>query len=227
MGDTYASTRDRLELYFDRTASETWERLTSDAPVSRIRQTVRAGRDQMRALLLSRLPADLTGARILDAGCGAGPMTVELAARGASVVATDISPSLLSVAFQRTPVDLRARVEFVAGDMLDPELGHFDHVVAMDSLIHYRVPDIAGSLARLAARTRSSVVFTIAPRTPLLNAMHLAGKLFPRGDRSPGIIPTGVAQLEAETRRLSLGQPICIGRVTSGFYISTAMEIRG
>ena len=49
-----------------------WERLTSDAPVSRIRQTVREGRDRMRALMLSRLPEDLRGARVLDAGCGAG-----------------------------------------------------------------------------------------------------------------------------------------------------------
>ena len=58
--------------YFDRTATKAWERLTSDAPVSRIRQTVREGRDRMRALMLSRLPADLRGARVLDAGCGTG-----------------------------------------------------------------------------------------------------------------------------------------------------------
>ena len=54
--DSYASTRARLETYFDRTAAKTWERLTSDAPVSRIRQTVREGRDTMRAAILARLP---------------------------------------------------------------------------------------------------------------------------------------------------------------------------
>ena len=71
----YAATRDRVETYFDRTATKAWERLTSDAPVSRIRQTVREGRDRMRALMLSRLPEDLRGARVLDAGCGTGLMT--------------------------------------------------------------------------------------------------------------------------------------------------------
>ncbi|MEM9268407.1 MAG: magnesium protoporphyrin IX methyltransferase, partial [Pseudomonadota bacterium] len=35
MADTYTSTRDRLQVYFNRTAAKTWERLTSDAPVSR------------------------------------------------------------------------------------------------------------------------------------------------------------------------------------------------
>ena len=82
----YSATRDRVEQYFDRSATKVWERLTSDAPVSRIRQTVREGRDKMRALMLGRLPSDLRGARVLDAGCGAGQMTAELAARVALAV---------------------------------------------------------------------------------------------------------------------------------------------
>ena len=42
---SYAEARDRLQAYFDRTAVEQWKALTSDAPVSRIRATVRQGRD--------------------------------------------------------------------------------------------------------------------------------------------------------------------------------------
>ena len=80
---SYAETRERLETYFDRTAAKTWEALTSDAPVSKIRQTVREGRDEMRMAMLSSLPDDLTGARVLDAGAGAGQMTEALAMRGA------------------------------------------------------------------------------------------------------------------------------------------------
>ncbi|MEM9318646.1 MAG: magnesium protoporphyrin IX methyltransferase, partial [Pseudomonadota bacterium] len=41
---TYDATRDRVEAYFDRTATAAWEALTSEAKVSRIRQTVREGR---------------------------------------------------------------------------------------------------------------------------------------------------------------------------------------
>ncbi len=94
----YAATRDRVEHYFDRTATQVWDRLTSDAPVSGIRATVRAGRDRMRAAMLAELPADLRGARVLDAGCGTGTMAVELAQKGAEVVAVDISPSLIAIA---------------------------------------------------------------------------------------------------------------------------------
>src|SRR6056297_352016 len=119
----WSRTRDRVETYFDKTATRTWERLTSDAPVSRIRETVRRGRDEMRAQMLSRLPKDLRGARILDAGCGAGQMAAELAARGADVVAVDISPSLVGIAEARLPIDLKGRVTFASGDMLDDGLG--------------------------------------------------------------------------------------------------------
>ena len=98
---SYTATRDRVESYFDGTATKTWERLTSDAPVSHIRQTVRDGRNSMRALMLSRLPEDLRGARVLDAGCGTGAMTEELTLRGATVAAADISPKLVQIARDR------------------------------------------------------------------------------------------------------------------------------
>ena len=132
----YAARRNRLETYFDRTASQTWARLTSDAPVSGIRATVRAGRNRMRETLLSWLPADMTGLRLLDAGCGTGALAVEAARRGAAVVAIDLAASLVEVARERSPAGLA--IDWRVGDMRDPALGMFDHVVAMDSLIHYR-----------------------------------------------------------------------------------------
>ena len=74
----YDQTLSRVETYFDKTASKTWEQLTSDAPVSKIRQTVRIGRERMRNKLLDQLPNDLSEARILDAGCGTGLVGLEL-----------------------------------------------------------------------------------------------------------------------------------------------------
>jgi magnesium-protoporphyrin O-methyltransferase len=226
--DSYTATRDRLEHYFDRTAAKTWERLTSDAPVSKVRQTVREGRDTMRAAMLSRLPEDLRGARVLDAGCGAGPMTEVLAQRGASVVAADISPSLLDVARRRIDPALHERITFTAGDMLDEGYGQFDYIMAMDSLIHYAAADIGAALARLARRTSTAVVFTIAPRTPFLTAFWLAGKAFPASDRSPRIIPHADATIARELRAQGLGLAHLsrVVRVSRGFYISQAMELR-
>lgn len=223
----YDATRDRVETYFDKTATKTWARLTSDAPVSKIRETVRQGRDRMRALMLSRLPDDLTGQRVLDAGCGAGQMTAELAARGADVLAIDISPQLVDIAELRLPPELRKRVTFTSGDMLSKTLGRFDHVIAMDSLIYYNADDIGAALAALEARTRSTIVFTVAPRTRALMMMWYAGKLFPRSDRSPVMIPHAHQPL-AQAARLQgvrgLIRPV--DRISSGFYKSEAMEVR-
>ncbi len=223
----YVATRSRVETYFDKTATRTWERLTSDAPVSKIRQTVREGRDRMRELMLSRLPADLTGHRVLDAGCGAGQMTIELAKRGAEVLATDISPSLVQIAQDRLPDAHREQVSFAAGDMLSPELGHFDHVIAMDSLIYYNAADIGRALKELEARTSGTIVFTVAPKTRALMAMWYAGKLFPRSDRSPVMIPHDAGQLVQASRAQGVnGRMQPVDRVTSGFYISQLMEVR-
>jgi magnesium-protoporphyrin O-methyltransferase len=224
---TWQARRSQIETYFDRTAAETWKRLTSDAPVSGIRATVRAGRDAMRATLLSWLPEDMRGLRLLDAGCGTGALAVEAARRGASVVAIDVSRSLIEVARERA-AGTPGAIRFEVGDMLDPYLGAFDHVVAMDSLIHYRAPDAARALAGLAARTRGSILFTFAPRTPLLAAMHTVGRIFPRGDRAPAIEPVA----EAALRRLLERDPGLAGfaphrtqRIASGFYTSQAMEL--
>lgn len=228
--ETYTARRGELQQYFDRTAAEAWARLTSTAKVSRIRETVRAGRDRMRANLLSWLPADLSGRRVLDAGCGTGALAVEAARRGADVVAVDLSPTLLQHAEERLPADLGGgHVRFHAGDMLDPTLGAFDHVVAMDSLIHYRADDMLDALAALAARTSGSILFTFAPRTPLLGAMHAVGKLFPRGDRAPAIEPVAEARLLrglATRADLAGVAPGRSERVHSGFYTSHALELR-
>lgn len=220
---TYEATRARVETYFDRTATRTWERLTSDAPVSGIRATVRAGRDQMRETLLAALPSDLSGARVLDAGCGTGAMTVELAERGADVVAVDISPQLIEIAKKRLPEQLAPQVTFQSGDMLDPALGGFDHIVAMDSMIYYAAPDITRILTSLAPRLSGNMVLTVAPRTRLLMAMWRMGKLFPRSDRSPSMVPHDAdALIAAQTG----GKLRKLARITSGFYISQALEFR-
>ena len=228
---TYATRREQLTTYFDQTAAAAWEALTSDAPVSRIRQTVRAGRDDMRNHLLASLPQDLSGQRVLDAGCGTGALAIEAARRGADVCAIDVAENLVAVARERCPEDLGGgSVRFEVGDMCAPELGEFDHVVAMDSLIHYDADDIVDVLSGLCRRTRHSVLFTFAPRTPALSAMHLVGRLIPSdAHRAPAIVPVSHQQLKRQLVRelFSFGwQPVGSHRVSSAFYKSHAMELR-
>ena len=230
---SYQQRRGQIEHYFDRTAVKAWEQLTSDAPVSGIRATVRAGRDRMRQTLLDWLPPDLSGKRVLDAGCGTGALAVECARRGARVVAVDLSPQLVDVARQRIGALpdgalMLERVDLRSGDMLDVTYGSFDHVVAMDSLIHYSMFDAVRVLESLAWRTHGSMVFTFAPRNPLLAVMRSVGRLFPRADRAPWIEPMPEPELRRLLRQasgLAGWQAGRTQRISSGFYTSQALEL--
>jgi magnesium-protoporphyrin O-methyltransferase len=225
---TYQDRRGEIETYFDRTAVKAWERLTSTAPVGRIRASVRAGRDHMRATLLGWLPHDMHGMRLLDAGCGTGALAVAAAQRGAQVVAIDLSPTLVGIASDRLPAGLASRIDFHAGDMLDPEFGRFDYVVCMDSIIHYEAADAVRVIAGLAQRTERAVLLTYAPKTPLLATMRMVGRLFPKGDRAPSIVPVAPADLArriAADAALADFKPARTQRIASGFYKSQAMEL--
>ena len=228
----YLDRRETLTTYFDRTALDAWKAFATDRPVSRIRETVRAGRTRMRALMLAQLPANLAGWRVLDAGCGTGAMTVELARRGARVVGVDLSPESIRYARDEWPKDVpTSRVDLRSGDMLDPSHGEFDAVIAMDSLIHYAADDALAALLALEARTRRRIVLTHAPATPALRAMHIVGRAFPRSDRSPAIVPMASSVLRERLTRQNaaalanetLRHRWAVGAtrvVSSGFYTS-------
>lgn len=232
---SYMQRFDEIEHYFDRTAFDAWKRFSSDQPLSGIRETVRRGREEMRSTLAGWLPDDLTGWRILDAGCGSGVLSLELMNRGADVVGIDLSAQMISFAKKQASEALSHRdkklpgsVSFQSGNMLDPHLGSFDAVLAMDVLIHYESHDTQNILEQIAARTRRSVLFTVAPTSYLLKTKLMVGKAFPRSNRAPAIYPASPGKLVQEL----IHRPHMFGwqqgrshRVSVGFYTSQAMEI--
>ncbi len=224
----YLERRAWIGEYFDRTAAAAWKTLTSDAPVSRIRTSVRAGRDQMRRTLLAWFKPDLHGVRVLDAGCGTGTLAIDLAKRGAEVVAIDLSPTLVAHARERAEAE-GVMIDFRSGDMLDPALGSFDIAVAMDSLIHYELREIIASLGALAPRVRERMLITVAPQTPMLSVLRAVGKLFPKQDRAPSIVPVS----ERAFRKGLIASPVLeswgmVGtrQVESGFYRSMGIALQ-
>ena len=105
-----------------------------------------------------------------------------------------------------------------------PELGNFDYVIAMDSLIYYTRTDLGSLLIELSSRTSQSIYFTLAPKTMLLMLMWYIGKLAPKGDRSPVMVPQSFKSIERELKeKLELSD---LGIVNSGFYISHAIGCR-
>ncbi|MFM1788490.1 MAG: hypothetical protein RLZZ166_957, partial [Pseudomonadota bacterium] len=77
-------------------------------------------------------------------------------------------------------------------------------------------------------RVRRTMIITFVPRTPLLMAMMAVGRLFPRSDRSPGIVPISETWLREAIEQAPALRDWSIGRVqrvSKGFYTSTALEL--
>ena len=223
MQNTYLAKRARLENYFNEVSSDAWDKLTSNEPVSFVRQLVREGREKMQAAIMEKLPKDLRGARILDAGCGTGVLSRMLDERGAEVVGVDISEKLIEVAKNRS--SLNKNIEYFAGDMKEQSFGNFDYIIAMDSLIHYSTEDVISSIADFSSRANNSVLFTIIPSTFALRTKLRLGKYFPKSERSPEVVPIGwgqLHQLETHETKASLSK---IKRIKSLFYVSEAWEL--
>ena len=223
MQNTYLAKRARLENYFNEVSSDAWDKLTSNEPVSFVRQLVREGREKMQAAIIEKLPKDLRGTRILDAGCGTGVLSRMLDEKGAEVVGVDISEKLIEVAKNRS--SLNKNIEYFAGDMKEQSFGNFDYIIAMDSLIHYSTEDVISSIADFSNRANNSVLFTIIPSTFTLRTKLRLGKYFPKSERSPEVVPIEWGQLE-QLEALKINASLTkIKRIKSFFYVSEAWEL--
>ncbi|MFB7462777.1 class I SAM-dependent methyltransferase [Streptomyces sp. NPDC056224] len=92
------------------------------------------------------LAGDVAGRRILDAGCGSGPLSAALRDRGAAVTGIDASAGMLALARRRLGDDAALHVVDL-GDRLPFADGSFDDVVA--SLVLHYLEDWGPTLAEL------------------------------------------------------------------------------
>src|SRR3954469_1688453 len=92
------------------------------------------------------LAGDVAGRRILDAGCGAGPLFAALRERGAVVSGIDQSTAMLELARRRLGADADLRVADLADPLPFPD-AEFDDVTA--SLVLHYLRDWAPTLAEL------------------------------------------------------------------------------
>ncbi|MFD8390966.1 class I SAM-dependent methyltransferase [Streptomyces sp. NPDC059680] len=92
------------------------------------------------------LAGDVAGRRILDAGCGSGPLSAALRDRGAIVTGVDASAGMLALARRRLGDDAALHL----ADLSDPlpfDDGAFDDVVA--SLVLHYLEDWGPTLAEI------------------------------------------------------------------------------
>lgn len=93
-----------------------------------------------------RLAGDVAGLRVLDAGCGSGPLAEALRARGADVSGFDLSPAMVALARARLGDDADLKVADLGAPLPYPD-DAFD-LVTVSLALHY-VEDWASALAEL------------------------------------------------------------------------------
>lgn len=142
------------------------------------------------------------GARVLEIGCGAGPISCFLAARGYDVLGLDVSATAIAMATQHA-VDLGLSARFAVADVLamdgDTQFdlvvdGHCLHCIVFDDERHR----LLASIARRMAVGGAFVVETMA-RHPALRFDAPPGQAFELDD--DGILWT-TAPTRAPQRRV-------------------------
>ncbi|MFI9842815.1 class I SAM-dependent methyltransferase [Nonomuraea sp. NPDC051941] len=121
------------------------------------------------------LAGNVAGRRILDAGCGSGPLFSELRDRGAIVTGVDASAGMLEQARQRLGADADLQVADLASPLPFPDEA-FDDVIA--SLVLHYLEDWGPTLAELrrVLRPGGRLLISIDHPFSVVLFQHMAGK---------------------------------------------------
>ncbi|MCZ2850517.1 class I SAM-dependent methyltransferase [Modestobacter sp. VKM Ac-2978] len=114
------------------------------------------------------LAGDVRGRRILDAGCGSGPLAAELRARGAVVTGFDSSAVMVDLARERLGGDADVQVADLAAPLPFAD-GGFDDVTA--SLVLHYLRDWTAPLSELRRVLRPGGRLVLSVNHPLLYKM--------------------------------------------------------
>lgn len=112
---------------------------------------------------LFELLPPISGARILDFGCGLGDISRRMASMGANVVAVDTSSAMIGKAVE---LDLKRQVDFrVGGVEIAESSGPYDIVVS--TMVLHFVDDLKSLLSAIAGVMASNGFFVFSQRHPI------------------------------------------------------------
>lgn len=132
--------------------------------------------------------ATLTGARVLDVGCGGGILTEALAKAGANTTGIDMAPKPLQVAKlhrHESELDIdyqQSTIEDYAAD----HAGEFDVITCLEMLEHVPSPDSVIEACKMLLKPGGQLFLSTINRNPKAYAMMVLGaeyvmNMLPRG----------------------------------------------
>ena len=179
--------------------------------------------------------ANLSGARVVDIGCGGGILAESMAARGADVTGIDLSEKPLAVAaLHSLESGIKVRYEAIASeDLAAREPSRYDIVTCMEMLEH--VPDPASVVRACATMVKPNgrVFFSTINRNPkaylfaVLGAEYLL-RLLPKGthDYQRFITPSELSR-HARVANLALDSMIGLhyNPLTRRYWLASNVDV--
>jgi len=168
------------------------------------------------------LLGDVSGLRVLDAGCGPGLYAEELLARGAEVVECDASTAMVGLA--RARVGDRAEIRVARLDAPLPYPDDSVDVVLCALAIHY-VADRHATFAEMHRVLRPGGAAVVSTQHPTTDWLRKGGSYFDRVLETDAWSSLPVGRNEVRYWREPLSD-LCAAATDSGFVIQRLVEPR-
>ena len=184
MKNTINLEKTEVKNYFNGTGFDRWKRIYSKSEdVNTVQKNIRIGHQKTVDDVIDWIkntPA-ISEKPFCDAGCGVGSLAVPLLMMGVkNLQVSDISLSMINETKKRIKnAGLSSKnIQFKTCD-LESLKGDFDYVICLDVFIHYPQSVAEEMVKHLCDLSKSNLIVSFAPYTPLLAILKNIGKLFP------------------------------------------------
>jgi len=170
--------------YFNGKGFDRWRRIYSKSDdVNTVQKNIRIGHQKTVDDVIEWITrySENDRSSFCDAGCGVGSLTVPLLKLGVrELQASDISNEMIKETKRRIKEEGLSlkKTKFQVCDLEKLE-GSYDYVICLDVFIHYPQNVAEEMVKHLCDLSKSKLIVSFAPYTPLLAILKNIGKLFP------------------------------------------------
>jgi magnesium-protoporphyrin O-methyltransferase len=216
---------DRVRKYFETSGFSRWTAIYGTGDIPPIWKIVRDGHQRVIDHVLTWTNSDRHHTA-LDAGCGTGNLSIQLANRGYEVDAFDVSAPMIHFAkYINSGKTKGIPPHFTVGDIgsIAGEDKSYDLVCCLDVLFHYPLEEVERMLGGLAKLSAGKVIGTFAQRTVMNDFWMRVGQRFHAKNRMTKLFMFSYDEIEQILYRAGF-KVTRTKRIKYFFYDSTVFE---